>query len=224
MNTADSHVCSARANSFFDPDAQGRRCNMRTRLLCAGQVGRYVSMKFSALLILLFSQSTFAGLPSGLSEWKFSTCGTQEVQERKKCNAYSAELVVLKTEGKVCGWIHQSSVFKSPSAWFVGKEYGEGALVRYVDSFQANEQDYGRALLTFKKGVISWKILNEPVLGRVSDEKNLRRVWQRGTSLTVPSSSCEDLEKSSPVAIHLSQTTITGRSIESPSALAELRR
>ncbi len=166
---------------------------------------RHVSMKFFAPLLLTLSHSAFAGIPSGLSKWGFSTCQTQEVQERMKCNSYSAELVVFQNDGKVCGWISQSSVFRSPSAWFVGKEYREGALVRFVDTFQSDDRDYGRALLTFVKGVVAWKILEAPAAGMVVDENNLRLVQQLGASLMPPPASCEELEKLSPVASRLSR-------------------
>ena len=152
-------------------------------------------MKLGIALLLVIAKASLAAPPDGLSFWEFSSCETPEIQERMQCNPYSAELTVLYNNGKICGWIDQSWFNKSPSAGFIATNYYKNELVKFADSFQENERDFGWAILRFTGTGVEWKVLKSPRGGMVGDVSELRRVQEHGvTELHIPTS-CAKLKE-----------------------------
>lgn len=140
-----------------------------------------MGMKLSLILLLLvIAKSSFATPPEGLSYWVYSYCETPDIQERDQCAPFRAELIVLYKEGKICGRILESWFPKSSSARFISSNYNEGGTLKFADSFQENEQDFGLATLTFSDTEAEWKVLESPRGGLVGGASDLQRQAPRG--------------------------------------------
>jgi hypothetical protein len=163
-------------------------------------------MKHLLPLLLLFAQPVLAGLPTGLSAWRFDACTTKKEQAAQHCKPISTELVALRIDNKVCGFIVQSSSTRSPSGWFSGELSGQNAQVRFVDSFQINDQEVGHGVLSMNGRYLVWRVLDSPSNGLIDSEPKLRRHPNSDRALARLDKSCADLEASrSPVTIRLDQ-------------------
>lgn len=101
----------------------------------------------------------------------------------------------------VCGVIEQSYFPKSPSAWFKGKVFREAVLVKFVDSFQEREDDYGWARISLSESTsLSWEILRSPQNGMVSDQASLKRDTGTESSNATKAEICGPLEQMTPLS------------------------
>lgn len=164
----------------------------------------YVAARLVSVALLVYAQSCLAGsIPAGLSVWQVSSCDNPVEQERKRCNPYSAEVTLFRKGKEVCGVLNQSWT-KAPGGWFAGTVTVGRAEVRYVDSFQSNSDDFGRAVIATNGLRLSWRVLKSPEGGLLGNETALKRNKPAEKVSGPPPQSCADLEKlSSPVDIHL---------------------
>ncbi len=162
---------------------------------------RYAAMKFVSVALLVCAQSCLAeNVPAGLSVWRAKGC----LYESNECaTPVFSEITLYRKGNEVCGFIFVQSPFQAPGGWFAGTATAHGAKVKYVDSFQKNDDDFGWAMITVKGQRLSWKILELVESGRLGNETGLSRNRRAEKNFgPLPQSCAEFEESSSPASPH----------------------
>lgn len=163
-------------------------------------------MKATLALSALLASSAFGALPAGISGWSIAECQTAEEQDRNRCARFWAEVVILRLDSEVCGFIAESWSPKSPRGWFAGTIVGEQALLKFVDSFQEGENETGTAVLVPRHGGVEWRVVQSPPNGLLSSTGLMRRDREAEASVDPKPTSCAEFERNhSPVTYRLKQ-------------------
>jgi len=144
---------------------------------------------FALLLALSATSSLAAGIPNGHSEWELDEC-----PEELECNHSVSDAHLIRTGDRVCGEISESSVFRQPSAWFVGRVVGSAADVRFFDSFQSDDALPGTARIEIVGRELSWHVLEYPKNGMIPGKlQRLRLISTYQDTTTDSNAQCSKL-------------------------------
>jgi hypothetical protein len=152
-------------------------------------------MRVLALIcFFLIAENAFA-IPEGVSTWIWrDSCNRQCKKEGNR--ASSADLVLVRRGGRVCGIVEQdyglAAGNKSPYGKIAGAFVGNTLVVSFTDSF-ADRSSFGTAGLRMSGARLRWETVSSPPAGYLwLDKKEFRaaRVDPRHVSNT--RKVCED--------------------------------
>ena len=150
---------------------------------------------FLVLSLLLANPVDAKGLPiaGGHARWDTGVI-CPPGRSGKQCDEYEATLNIWHMKGEFCGSVDETTERKSPVAWFRGRPFKEGILVRYVDSFQHEPDTFGWAVINVHGKRLSWTVLTMPEGGYTGSESRFRleNDLEHSDGAT---GSCDELEK-----------------------------
>lgn len=111
-----------------------------------------------------------------------------------RCEEYSSDVQVWEIDGEVCGTLNQTTERRSPDAWFSGSRHGDLALVRFVDTFQADGDTFGTAVIKIGKARLTWTVTSTAPGQEVHSEDRYHRESRIDPWDTQDVSSCAELE------------------------------
>lgn len=156
-------------------------------------------MKHASFVLLFGATVACAGIPQGASVWTFEYCYDSAFSKRVGgCNPHSATLEVLRDGNKVCGVLNEDISNKSPGAWFAGTVHHQRAVVRFVDSFQEDVTEQGKATLVSSSNAIRWNVLISTAGMRTSSPLNLRRYTDLKGRYQLQPKTCSDIAPEIP--------------------------
>jgi len=146
-----------------------------------------------AVTFLFLSKAAIAAIPLGVSAWSVAGCESKEASAQ--CIEYAANIVVWRLKDEVCGTINETTARKSPDAWFGGKQYREGTLLRFVDSFQYSADNFGWARLSINGNSLQWQVLSSPNGAEIHSETRFQRLPTVDQKFTAALLSCSELQR-----------------------------